>query len=113
GLDRVRGRLSTEEENFTKHCPIFVGRNNTAPWMFRRTANGKAERAVQKLTRILRKVCSEKQNKWHEYLHKALWAINITVNDLGYSPFQLVYGRDAVTPIELTLESYQVIIAKD
>ncbi|RIB00406.1 hypothetical protein C2G38_1994333, partial [Gigaspora rosea] len=47
-----------------------------------------------------------------KYLREALWAINITVNELGYSPFWLVYGCDAVTSIELTIESYQIIVAK-
>ncbi|CAG8764612.1 8784_t:CDS:2, partial [Ambispora leptoticha] len=43
-------------------------------------ANRRAEQTIQKLTRILRKVCAERQNRWHE---------------------------DAIAPIELTLDSYQ------
>lgn len=46
-------------------------------------------------------------------MREAVWALNITVNDLGYSPFRLVHGRDAIVPIELTLDSYQVIMSKD
>ncbi|CAG8777738.1 9988_t:CDS:2, partial [Ambispora leptoticha] len=45
-------------------------------------ANGRAERTVQKFTRIIRKLCAEKQNKWHEYVRSAIWAINITINNL-------------------------------
>ncbi|CAG8646030.1 3855_t:CDS:1, partial [Ambispora leptoticha] len=75
-------------------------------------ANGRAERTVQKLTRIIRKVSAEAQNRWHEHLRAAIWALNVTVSELGYSPFRLIYGRDAIMPVELTLESYQVFMAK-
>ncbi|RIB29669.1 hypothetical protein C2G38_2154772 [Gigaspora rosea] len=75
-------------------------------------ANGRAERTVQKLTKVLRKVCANKQNQWHEYLHDVVWAINITVGELGYSPFRLVYGWDAVAPVELTIETYQTFVIK-
>ncbi|CAG8733115.1 4309_t:CDS:2, partial [Ambispora leptoticha] len=64
-------------------------------------ANGRAEQTVQKFTRILRKICAEKQNKWHEYVRSTIWAINITVSDLGYSPFRLVYRRDAGLVVDL------------
>ncbi|CAG8537500.1 6110_t:CDS:2 [Scutellospora calospora] len=32
--------------------------------------------------------------------------------ELGYSPFRLVYGRDAITPLELTIETYQTFVTK-
>ncbi|CAG8823626.1 19748_t:CDS:2, partial [Cetraspora pellucida] len=75
-------------------------------------ANSHSERTVQKFTRIIRKVCAEKQNRWHKYIRSAIWAINIMVNDLGYSPFHLVYGCDAITLVQLMLESYQVYLSE-
>lgn len=75
-------------------------------------ANGRAERSVQKLTKVLQKLCAEKQNHWHEYLREAVWAINIMVREIGYSPFHLVYGRDAVTPVELMIDTYQMFVMK-
>ncbi|CAG8628461.1 14032_t:CDS:2, partial [Ambispora leptoticha] len=75
-------------------------------------ANGRAERVVQKFTRIIRKLCAERQNRWHEYVRSAIWAVNTTVGDLGYSPFRLVYGRDAIMPIELVMESYHTYVMR-
>ncbi|CAG8620264.1 3693_t:CDS:10, partial [Ambispora leptoticha] len=42
----------------------------------------------------------------------AIWAINTTVGDLGYSPFRLVYGRDAIMLIELVMESYHTYVLR-
>ena len=40
---------------------------------------------------------------------KALWAYRITWrNDIGYSPYELVYGKQVLVPIEFHIKTFRI-----
>jgi hypothetical protein len=66
--------------------------------------NGLVELANKILINIIKKVLDERKKSWHVHLKYALWANRIgTKKSIGMSPFQMVYGIDAVLPINLAL----------
>ena len=49
------------------------------------------------LIKIIKKLLEEKKKAWNAKLKFALWADRVsTKKSIGTSPFQLVYGTDAV-----------------
>ena len=48
---------------------------------------------------IIKKLLEDNKNSWHTKLVHALWANRLTLKkSIGMSPFQLVYGTDAIFP---------------
>ncbi|KAJ4748823.1 RNA-directed DNA polymerase [Rhynchospora pubera] len=75
-------------------------------------ANGLAEAFNKTLIKILRKTIGDNQRNWHEKLHEALWAYRITHKTATQAtPYSLVYGAEAVLPIEVELPSLRVAMA--
>jgi transposase InsO family protein len=67
--------------------------------------NGLAESSNKSLIRIIRKMLEENQKSWDSKLKFALW-VDIVTNkkSIGTSPFKLVYGTDAIFPIQFVLQ---------
>jgi hypothetical protein len=66
--------------------------------------NGLAESSNKSLIRIIRKLLEENQKSWDSKLKFSLWADRVTnKKSIGTSPFKLVYGTDAIFPIQLVL----------
>jgi hypothetical protein len=66
--------------------------------------NGLSESSNKSLITIIKKVLSENKKSWHVHLKYTLWANQIgTKKSIGTCPFQMVYGTDAVSPINLAL----------
>jgi hypothetical protein len=64
--------------------------------------NGLAESSNKILVNILRKTLQENKKSWHNKLVFALWVDRIsTKRSIGMSPYQLVYGIEAVCPLSL------------
>ena len=61
--------------------------------------NGLAESSNKILVNIIKKLLEDNKNSWHTKLVHALWADRLTL--IGMSPFQLVYGTDAIFPNSL------------
>ena len=73
-------------------------------------ANGLVERGHDPIVNALSKYCSRAPQTWPRYLPLAMWADRISVRrSTGYSAFELVYGRDALLPVDLTLESWSIV----
>ena len=73
-------------------------------------ANGLIERGHDPIVNALSKYCSRAPQTWPRYLPLAMWADRISVRrSTGYSAFELVYGRDALLPVDLTLESWSIV----
>ncbi|XP_059639330.1 uncharacterized protein LOC132281669 [Cornus florida] len=68
--------------------------------------NGQAEATNKTLIRILSRTLKEQHDKWVEQLPLALWAYRTTRRGAtGATPFSLVYGTEAVLPVEIAVPS--------
>ena len=66
--------------------------------------NGLAESSNKSLVRIIRKLLETNQKSWDSKLKFDLWADRVTKKiSIGTSPFKLVYGTEAIFPIQLIL----------
>jgi hypothetical protein len=66
--------------------------------------NGLVESSNKSLVNIIKKILNENKRSWHVHLKHALWANRIsTKRSIGISSFQMVYGTEAVLPINLAL----------
>jgi hypothetical protein len=71
--------------------------------------NGVAESTNKNLVRILKKTVTDNQRNCHNQLHNALWADRVMPKeDVGKSPYFLVYGQEAILPNWLYLPSLQL-----
>ena len=64
-------------------------------------ANGQAESINHILKTMLQRMVGKHKSNWHIQLFSALWAYRTTTKTaIRFTPFQLVYGLEAVFPIE-------------
>ena len=55
------------------------------------------------------KVVQMNRKDWSEKLRDALWAYRITwKNTTRFNPYQLVYGKEAMLPIEFQIHTFQI-----
>ncbi|GAB2268987.1 hypothetical protein Dimus_038752 [Dionaea muscipula] len=73
-------------------------------------SNGQAEASNKMIKGVIRKLIDKNPRVWHEMLPRALWALRTTPRaTTGITPFQLVYGMEAVVPTEVVVESVRVM----
>jgi hypothetical protein len=66
--------------------------------------NGLAESSNKSLVRIIQKLLKQNTRGWDSKLKFALWADRVTSKiSIGTSPFKLVYGTEAIFPVQLAL----------
>jgi hypothetical protein len=66
--------------------------------------NGLAKSSNKSLVNTIKKVLDENKRSWHVHLKYTLWENRIsTKRSIDISPFQMVYGIDAILPINLVL----------
>ena len=71
--------------------------NFSAP--YNPSTNGAVERANSSLVTILRKLTHSDASNWDLYLPAALFAYRLSKHrTTGFSPFAMLYGREATTP---------------
>lgn len=67
--------------------------------------NGLVERFNGTIKTMLKRVCCEKPKEWDRYLSAVLFAYReIRQESLGYSPFELLYGRSVRGPMAILKE---------
>ena len=67
--------------------------------------NGLVERFNQTLKQILKRVCADRPTDWDRYLGPVLFAYRSAPHSsLGFSPFELIYGRQVRGPLEILKE---------
>jgi hypothetical protein len=75
---------------------------NSSPYYAQ--ANGQAESSNRTLISLIKKKISNNPKQWHKILSKALWAHRFSKHrTTKVSPFELVYGQEAVLPMEISL----------
>ena len=61
------------------------------------------------LKRVLLTMCAERPNDWDKYLPALLFAVReIPQESLGFSPFELLYGRNVRGPMQILRELWSV-----
>ena len=67
--------------------------------------NGLIERFHMTLKQMLRRMCAERPKDWDKYLPALLFAIReVPQESLGFSPFELLYGRNVKDPMAILRE---------
>ncbi|KAJ3704585.1 hypothetical protein LUZ61_008290 [Rhynchospora tenuis] len=83
-------------------------------YVYNPRANGLAEAFNKTLIKILRKTVGNNRKDWHNKLPEALWAYRIMHRTpTQATPYSLVYGTEAVSPIEVELPSLRVAMASE
>ena len=71
--------------------------------------NGQAEASNKTLLKILHRTVHKSGRDWHLQINPALWAYRTTIRTpTGATPFSLVYGSEAVLPLEVEIPSLRV-----
>jgi hypothetical protein len=66
--------------------------------------NGHAESSNRTLISLVKNKISDHPKHWHKVLSKALWAHKISTHrTTKISSFELVYGQEAMLPVEVSL----------
>jgi hypothetical protein len=80
---------------------------NSSPYYMQ--ANGQAEASNKVLIKIIKKRIKDSPKRWHEKLSEALWVHRTSRHEATkVIPFELVYGQEAVLPVEIGLYSLRV-----
>ena len=68
-------------------------------------ANGLDDRYNQTLQNMLVKYTHQKKEVWDDFLDTCVYAYNTSVHETtAFSPFELMFGRKAVLPIDLDID---------
>jgi hypothetical protein len=80
---------------------------NSSPYYAQ--ANGQAESSNKTLIKLIKKKIEDNLRKWHEVLSEALWTHHISRHGATkVTPFELVYGQEAILPVEVNLVAYRL-----
>jgi hypothetical protein len=72
-------------------------------------ANGQAEASNKVMIKIIKKRIKDNLRRWYEKLSEALWAHRTSRHRATkVTPFDLVYGQEAVLPVEISLQSLRI-----
>ncbi|MCO5558503.1 hypothetical protein L7F22_012088 [Adiantum nelumboides] len=96
-----RGRL-------TKVCEeLKISHRHSTPYYPQ--SNGLVEKANGIIAGIIRKMVESKPKRWDNFLDGAIWAYRTTYRDATqFTPFHLVYGQEALQPIELNIPTIKL-----
>ncbi|MDV3176183.1 MAG: reverse transcriptase domain-containing protein [Sweet potato little leaf phytoplasma] len=91
------------QDRFTAMCEEF-GVKHWRSSVCHPQGNGQAEAANKTIIKGLKKTIEGHHTKWYEKLHLVLWSLRTTPKaSTGETPFQLVYGSEAILPVELVM----------
>ncbi len=91
-------------------CELYSVKKHTVT-AYHPQANGVVERGHKQLVDGLSKACAgDSIRKWPDHLISVLWADRITVRkSTKFSPFELVYGRKCLLPIDVIFSTWQIV----
>jgi hypothetical protein len=74
-------------------------------------ANGQAEASNKGVLKLIKRKIEEQPKRWHTTLNEASWAYKMSCHGATkVSPYELVYGHEAVLPWETRLGSRRVTL---
>ena len=77
---------------------------NSSPYYAQ--ANRQAEASNKGIIKLIKRKIEENPTRWHTLLNEALWSYRMACHgSTKVSPYQLVYGHDAVLPWEIKTSS--------
>ncbi|XP_050290401.1 uncharacterized protein LOC126728651 [Quercus robur] len=83
-------------------------------FMYNVPANGLAEAFNKTLGSLLKKVVSKTKRDWNKRIGEALWAYRTTFHTpTQATPYSLVYGVEAILPLEHQILSLQIVIQEE
>ena len=72
---------------------------------FHAQCNGLVERSHATLKQMLQRMCAERPKDWDRYFPALLFAVRVVPQEsLGFSPFELLYGRNVRGPMAILRE---------
>jgi ribonuclease HI len=72
-------------------------------------SNGQAEASNKVIITILKKMLADNPRDWHSELDSTLWAYRTSKRSpTGTTPYALMFGHDAVLPLEINVRSLRV-----
>jgi len=75
---------------------------------YRPQTNGMIERFNRTIGECIAKLLTDKEKEWDEYIDAVLLAYRTMKHEAtGFTPFQLLYGRQAKLPVDLKITTYQ------
>eukprot|EP00253_Pinus_taeda_P023260 PITA_23260 len=75
-------------------------------------SNGQVESTNKVIEDILTKTIKESRRDWFQKLPEALWAYRTTWrNTMGFSPYELVFGKNFVFPLEFEIKTLRTTLA--
>src|SRR5213078_1383139 len=75
---------------------------------YRPQMNGMIERFNRIIGECIAKLLTDKEKEWEEYIDAVLLAYCTMKHEAtGFTPFQLLYGRQAKLPVDLKIITYQ------
>ena len=76
---------------------------------YRPQANGQVESTNTTLETIMTRTVQMHQKYWSHKLHEAIWVYIITwKTSTGFTPYQLVYGKQVLLPIEFQIHTFKL-----
>jgi hypothetical protein len=93
-------------EKFCSDYNITLGHST----LYYPQGNGLAESSNKSLVKIIKKLLQENKKAWHKKPIHALWADRISPKrSIATSPFQIVYGTEAIFPTTLGLSVMKLL----
>ena len=101
--------------NMMRETLLHLNIHHITTSVFHPQSNSKVERSHRSLNNILSKLIADNQCKsWDIHLPQALAALRFSYSEsTGQSPFSLLYGRDAVLPIDNILQPRRKYYGED
>jgi hypothetical protein len=88
-----------------------IGVKHFTPSTYYPQGNGQSKSTNKNMVRIIKMLIEYNPRQWHTLLIYALWADHTTTKvSTSFTPFQLVYGQQAILPTKLELSSLRMML---
>jgi hypothetical protein len=104
-MDQGSSFMSHQGREFAESLKIKILSSS----LYYAQANGQAESNNKTLLKLIENQIEENPERWHEVLSEALWAHRVSKHSaIKVTPFELVYGQEAVLPIEVNPDALRI-----